>query len=298
MNTVLITGATGGIGSATARRLDGLGWRVFVAARSLEAGERLAQDGKAITPVELDVTDESSIARARGEVSEHLDGRGLSALINNAGLVVQGPLELVPSHALHRQFEVNVIGPVLVTQAFLPLLRAGGGRVINISGAAARTALPFLGPISASKAALESWSDALRMELKRQGIPVSIVVPGLLDTGLHDKAAEASRRDGFAGSAETHSIYAEALEIPEQIIADSKLAPVDTAVSKIVKALTDARPAPRYLAGRDARQLGMLRLMPDRLRDRLLMWNFGLKPERFASPSRTGSDLAQPVRDG
>src|SRR5207247_9751898 len=104
---------------------------------------------------------------------------------------------------------------------------------------------------------------------------------GLLDTALHEKAAEASRRDGLAGSAQTQRIYAELLETPERIVADSKLAPAETAVAKIVKALEAKRPAERYVAGRDARQLALLRLLPDRLRDRLLMWNFGLKRERF-----------------
>jgi NAD(P)-dependent dehydrogenase (short-subunit alcohol dehydrogenase family) len=294
MKTVLITGATGGIGSAAVRQLDRLGWRVFAGARNREAGERLAREGRAVRAVELEVTDESSIARARDEVAEQLGAQGLDALVNNAGLVVQGPLELVPLHALRRQFEVNVIGPAAVTQAFLPLLRAGRGRVVNISGGAARTALPFLGPISASKAAVESLSDALRMELKPQGIAVSIVVPGLLDTALHDKAAEASRRDGLAGSAETQTIYAELLETPERIVADSKLAPAETAVAKIVQALEAKRPAERYVAGRDARQLAMLRLLPDRLRDRVLMRSFGLKPERFnpAAGSRPDAGLS------
>jgi NAD(P)-dependent dehydrogenase (short-subunit alcohol dehydrogenase family) len=293
MKTVLITGSTGGIGSATVRRLDELGWRVFAGARDLKAGKKLAREGKTVDAVELDITDEESIARARDQIADKVGAEGLAALVNNAGLVVQGPLELVPPAALRRQLEVNVIGPTAVTQAFLPLLRVGHGRVINISGGAARTALPFLGPISASKSALESISDALRMELKPQGIPVSIVVPGLLDTQLHDKAAQSSRRDGYVGGPEEQAIYAQLLETPERIVADSKLAPVEAAVSKIVKALTASRPAERYVAGRDARQLGMLRLLPDRLRDRLLIWNFGLKPERFNTPADSRARLGR-----
>jgi NAD(P)-dependent dehydrogenase (short-subunit alcohol dehydrogenase family) len=293
MKTALITGATGGIGSATVRRLDQMGWRTFAATRDIEAGRQLADGGRAVQAVELDVTDEASIAQARDEVTRQLAGGGLDALVNNAGLVIQGPLELVPARAIRRQFEVNVIGPIAVTQAFLPLIRAGGGRVVNISGGAARTALPFLGPISASKAALESASDAMRMELKPQGIPVSIVVPGLLDTRLHEKAAEASRRDGYAGSAETQGIYAQLLETPERIVTDSRLAPVDAAVAKIVRALTANRPAIRYVAGRDARQLGILRLVPARLRDALLIRSFGLRRERFQTPVESSSALSR-----
>jgi NAD(P)-dependent dehydrogenase (short-subunit alcohol dehydrogenase family) len=284
VKAALITGATGGIGRATVRRLDELGWRVFAGARNLESAEELAGDCRRVTPIELDITDERAIARACDQVARDVAGRGLDALVNNAGIVIQGPLELVPLKGLRRQFEVNVFGMVAVTQAFLPLLRIARGRVVNISGAAARTALPFLGPISASKAALESLSDALRVELKHQRIPVSIVVPGLLSTELHDKAAKGSRRDGYAGTPDVQEIYADVLAVPEQIIGDSKLAPVESAVTKIVKALMTAHPATRYVAGRDARQLGMLRFVPGRLRDRLLIWNFKLNAERFRSP--------------
>jgi NAD(P)-dependent dehydrogenase (short-subunit alcohol dehydrogenase family) len=283
MKSVLITGATGGIGRRAVRRLDELGWRVFATGRGLKAAEELAEGSRAVVPIELDVTHEASIMRARDQIAELVASDGLQALINNAGLVVQGPLELVPLHALRRQYEVSVIGTVAVTQAFLPLLRAGHGRVVNIGGAAGRAALPFLGPISAAKASLDSLSDALRMELKPQGIPVSVVVPGLLDTSLHEKAAESTRRDGFAGSTAVQEIYADLLDLPEQIVADRKLADPERAVTKIVAALEAKSPAPRYFVGRDARQLTLLRLLPDRLRDWLLMWNLELEPQRFRS---------------
>jgi NAD(P)-dependent dehydrogenase (short-subunit alcohol dehydrogenase family) len=292
VKTVLITGATGGIGSAAVRELDRRGWRVFGAARNEGELKKLSADCRAVDPVTLDLTDEASIVRLRDQLAEGVGTAGLNAVVNAAGQVVQGPLELIPLHALRRQFEVNVIGPVAITQAVLPLLRAGRGRIVNISGAASQTALPLLGPISASKAALERCTDALRMELKPQGVPVSIVVPGLLDTRLHEKAAEASRRDGFAGSDETQAIYADVLETPERIVDGSKLAPVESVVSNVITALEAKRPAERYVVGRDARQLALLRLLPDRLRDRLLLWHFGLKPDRFKLP------LDRPHTDG
>jgi NAD(P)-dependent dehydrogenase (short-subunit alcohol dehydrogenase family) len=278
---VLVTGASGGLGSATVTRLGDLGWQVFAGVRSREAGEELALGRPTVTPVELDICDENTVAAARSRIDGDLAGRGLDALVNNAGLVVQGPLELVPLHALRRQFEVNVIGQMAVTQAFLPLLRAGRGRVVNITGAAGRVTVPMLGAISASKAALESASDALRMELKHQGVRVSIVTPGLLRTQLHEKSTESARRDGYAGSAESQRIYAEALRQLEEKLRTAKESPVEMAVAAIVKALTAERPAPRYVVGRDAKQLLLLERLPERLRDRLLMWNRGLTPDVF-----------------
>jgi NAD(P)-dependent dehydrogenase (short-subunit alcohol dehydrogenase family) len=202
-----------------------------------------------------------------------------------------GPLELVPRAALERQLGVNVIGHVLVTQAFLPLLRAARGRVVNVSGAAASVALPLLGPIAASKAALESLSHALRMELVHQGVGVSIISPGLMRTQLHPKAETAARQDGYAGSPDEQRIYTRAIETSHQALSTAKEAPVDIAVDAIVKALTDRRPATRYVVGRDAKQLRMLRHLPDRLRDRLLMWNRGLGPQHF---DPTGVGLPEP----
>src|SRR5436305_2759643 len=227
--SVLVTGAFGGLGSATVTRLEQLGWRVFAGVRSGEAIEELGRGRPTVTAVELDICDEESVAAARDRIAGDLDGCGLEALVNNAGLVVQGPLELVPLHALRRQFEVNVIGQVAVTQAFLPLLRAARGRVVNVSGAAGRVAVPMLGAISASKAALESASDALRMELKHQGVRVSIVTPGFLRTRLHEKSIESARRDGYAGSAESQRVYAEALLQLEEKLRTTKESPVEIA---------------------------------------------------------------------
>jgi NAD(P)-dependent dehydrogenase (short-subunit alcohol dehydrogenase family) len=302
--TVLVTGAAGGLGGATVERLHELGWRVFAGIRSPEAGEELARGGQAI-PVVFDLCDGDSIARSRNQVSAELGDCGLDALVNAAGLVVQGPLELVPLEALRRQFEVNVIGQIAVTQAFLPLLRAVGGRVVNVSGAAARVSLPMLGAISASKAALESLSDALRMELKHQGIAVSVVTPGLMRTELHQKSDEARRRDGYAGGPEEQGVYTEAIAASDHALADSKEASVEIGVEAIVKALSDPRPATRYLVGRDTKQLAMLARLPDRLRDRLLMWNRGLKAERFVVPSggaprrvAPNSQRGEAARDG
>jgi NAD(P)-dependent dehydrogenase (short-subunit alcohol dehydrogenase family) len=282
----LITGASGGIGSATVRRLDELGWRVFAGVRSPQAGEKLARGAGSVTPIELDLTDDASIARAEHQVSEQLAGEGLHGLVNNAGVIVQGPLELVPREALRRQFEVNVIGQVAVTQAFLPMLRSAGGRLVNIGAASGRVTVPMLGPISASKTALESLTDALRMELKHQGVRVSIIEPGALETEIFDKAAEAGRRDGYAGTGAAQRLYDKAIEAMKEVLAQQKTSPVDGVVKTIVRALTERNPASRYVVGRDASQLLMLRKLPEGLRDRLLMSNLGLKQDVFDARGR------------
>jgi NAD(P)-dependent dehydrogenase (short-subunit alcohol dehydrogenase family) len=189
----------------------------------------------------------------------------------------------VPVHALRRQFEVNVIGQIAVTQAFLPLLRrGGGGTIVNIGAATGRVTVPMAGPISASKTALESLTDALRMELKHQGVGVTIVEPGAMQTTIFDKAAASAEADGYAGSEATQRLYAAAIRASREALAGMKTAPVDGLVRVIVKALESGSPDPRYVVGRDAGQLVMLRRLPQGLRDRLLMRGVGLRREAFS----------------
>lgn len=270
MGNVLITGASGGVGVALSRALTDAGWSVFEAMRSPR--------GDAI---KLDVTDEASIAHAAAAVAERTGDGGLAGLVNNAGIIVDGPLELVPIHALRRQFEVNVIGQMAVTQAFLPLLRRGGGTIVNIGAATGRVTVPMAGPISASKTALESLTDALRMELKHQGVGVTIVEPGAMETAIFDKAAASAAADGYAGSDETQRLYAGAIKASREALAGMKAAPVDGLVEVVIKALSSESPEPRYVVGRDAGRLMMLRRLPQGLRDRLLMRGVGLRREAF-----------------
>jgi NAD(P)-dependent dehydrogenase (short-subunit alcohol dehydrogenase family) len=280
---VLVTGASGGVGAALTEALAEAGWRVFAAVRSPQAAEALEASSGDVIAVELELTDEESIRRAADTVASHVGDDGLAGLVNNAGIIVQGPLELVPVHALRRQFEVNVIGQVAVTQAFLPLLRRGKGTVVNIGAATGRVTVPMLGPISASKTALESLTDALRMELKHQGVGVTIVEPGAMQTAIFDKAAASGAADGYAGSEATKRLYARALEATAESMANQKAAPVDDVVKTVVKALSSASPDSRYVVGRDAGQLLMLRRVPQGLRDRLLMNTVGLRREAFES---------------
>jgi NAD(P)-dependent dehydrogenase (short-subunit alcohol dehydrogenase family) len=278
---VLITGASGGIGSAAAERLAARDWRVFATARSRANAEELAKRVEGAVPLEVDLTDDASIVRCAGEVDSLLGDQGLDGLVNNAGIIVQGPLELVKPEALRRQFEVNVIGQVAITQALLPQLRRARGRVVNIGAASGRVTVPMLGPISASKSALESVTDALRMELRHQGVGVSIIEPGAMETEIFAKAADQVEREGFAGGADTQAIYGKALAKMQEAMADTRLGQPSSVAKAIVTALTARSPRTRYVVGRDARQIELLRKLPDRARDRALLSTFGIKASAF-----------------
>ncbi|HEV8474558.1 MAG TPA: SDR family NAD(P)-dependent oxidoreductase [Methylomirabilota bacterium] len=280
---VLITGANGGVGTALSQALADDGWRVLAGVRSDSAATAMAALDPNVEPVALDITDEASIAAAARKVADAVGAAGLHGLVNNAGIIVQGPLELVPVHALRRQFEVNVIGQMAITQALLPLLRGAKGTVVNMGAASGRVTVPMLGPISASKTALESLTDALRMELKHQGVGVTIIEPGALQTAIFDKAAASAAADGHAGSEATRRLYAVAIKAATESMANQKPAPVDAVVKTVVKALSSGNPDPRYVVGRDAGQLMMLRRLPQGMRDRLLMNAVGLKPDAFST---------------
>src|SRR5271168_4489390 len=186
---VVITGASSGIGKACALYLDQRGYRVF-------AGVRKASDGEALTkvassrlcPVILDVTDARAVSDAAAQVERALGELPLIGLVNNAGVGVGGPIEFLAPSELRRQMEINLVGPLAVIQAFMPMLRRSRGRIVNISSIGGKVAAPFLSPYCASKFALEALSDSLRAELKPWGIHVAIIEPGGVKTAMIDKA--------------------------------------------------------------------------------------------------------------
>ncbi|WP_329125243.1 SDR family NAD(P)-dependent oxidoreductase [Streptomyces sp. NBC_01465] len=272
---VLVTGVTGGIGGAVARRLAADGWQVFAAYR--RQGDEGPLRAQGFVPVPLDLADETSPAAAAEVVGDRLD-----ALVNSAGILRQGPVELVPAEVLRRQFEVNVIAQTAVIRAFLPALRATGGRIVNIGAISGRVDLPFIGPVAASKAAFASLSGILRMELRHQGVQVSLVEPGAVATEIFDKAAKAMAEDGWAGSAEAQRRYARALAAYEEMLAKMKPGPVEPVVKAVRTALNARRPAARYTAGRDARSIAALRMLPTGVRERILLRATGLTAEAFA----------------
>lgn len=276
---VLITGAGAGLGLATAQALAAKGYRVHAGVRDPHRYPQL--DAPGVHPLRLDVTDEASVAAAVDEVAA-AEPDGLHAVVNNAGVIVQGPQELLPAQEWQRQFDVNVFGPARVTRAFLPLLRRAPGRIVNISAASARVALPFLGPLSASKAALESLSDAARIELAPWGIRVVVVEPGALETEIFTKAATAVRAALDGADPGRLALYRAQLDAVDAATARQRLGSVAKAAQVVVQAVVAARPRRRYYAGADARGLGMLAGLPAGLRERALTGAFGL-------PSRPGA---------
>jgi NAD(P)-dependent dehydrogenase (short-subunit alcohol dehydrogenase family) len=257
---VVITGASGAIGSALAERLANAGHRVLGTACT---APRL---------ITLDLRDERSIARAAEEILGRLGGEPLHALVNNAGLSVDGPLELVPPQALRDQFEINVLGHVALTQLLLPALREAPGRIVNVGGGAGRLTLPMFGGLSASKAALDSLTDALRMELAPQGIRVSYVEPGAVATEFFAKSrARSPLRDTDATA-----LYAPAIAAAADNVVSRPSSP-DAVARAIERALTARRPRARYVVGGQMRAaLRVLPHLPPRLRDRIMRASLGL----------------------
>ncbi|HEX7125921.1 MAG TPA: SDR family oxidoreductase [Thermodesulfobacteriota bacterium] len=276
---VVVTGASTGIGEACARRLDAEGFRVFAGVRRDADAEALARGASArLVPLRLDVTDGASIAAAARTVAEAAGSSGLAGLVNNAGIAVAGPLECLPLESLRDQLEVNVVGQVAVTQAMLPLLRTGRGRIVNVGSVSGRFATPFLGPYAASKFALEALTDALRLEVRPFGIEVAIVEPGAVATPIWRKSAEHARRRLPAMPAATLALYERGMAALERAAdrAARGAIPAGRVADAVLHALTARRPRTRYVVGADARLRILVGLLPDRWRDRLVARAMGL----------------------
>lgn len=265
---VLVTGASTGIGEATALHLRELGFEPVAGVRRDEDAERLG--GQGLRTVRLDVTDEAQISAARESVG---DG-ALVGLVNNAGVAVAAPLEFVPLEQLRRQLEVNLIGQVAVTQAFLPALRRAGGRIVNVGSIGGRVALPLLAPYNASKFALEGLSDSLRRELRAQGVDVVVIEPGGVKTPIWGKgnelADELTAQMPLEGERLYGRLIANVRKETLKIERERGLPP--RAVAEVIgRALTADRPRTRYVVGGEAKVRAQLaRLLPDRAMDRLI----------------------------
>jgi NAD(P)-dependent dehydrogenase (short-subunit alcohol dehydrogenase family) len=259
MKTALVTGASSGIGQACAVRLVSAGWRVL-------AGVRRAGDAPEGTEeVRLDVTDGEQIHAAAGLVDQ-LDG-----LVNNAGIAIAAPVEFVPPEELRHQLEVNLVGQVAVTQAFLPALRRSRGRIVFMGSIAGKSALPFLSPYAASKHALEALADSLRLELRPFGIHVSIVEPGTIKTAIWARSAQRADELIAGADGQLGELYGERIAAFRQIALKRGAAgaPAEKVAKVVLEALTAERPHTRYLIGRDARLRAGFERLPDRLRDRI-----------------------------
>jgi NAD(P)-dependent dehydrogenase (short-subunit alcohol dehydrogenase family) len=282
MPTVLITGASTGIGQATALRLAGAGWTVLAGVRSDEAGARLAGEAPAgrILPLILDVTDFEQIRQAAARVSELAGGSEspggaasspgrLDALVNNAGIGYGGPLELIHPDDLRKQFDVNVLGQIAVMQALLPALRAARGRIVLLSSVGGRVAMAFTAPYAASKHAIEAIGDALRVELATSDVQVALIEPGSVATPIWDKARQSGEQ--VRVPAELQRQYGHVPQAMDKVLQDTakRGVPAEQVAQTIERALTARRMKARYVVGRDARAMIVAkRLLPDHVFDR------------------------------
>jgi NAD(P)-dependent dehydrogenase (short-subunit alcohol dehydrogenase family) len=269
---VVVTGASTGIGRATVQRLAGSGMQVFAGVRKQSDADALREDSPNITPLLLDVTDPEQLAAAVEEVQRQLGSNGLRGLVNNAGISGGAPTEFLPIDDLRAMLEVNVIGMVATTQAFLPLLRTGKGRVVCIGSIGGRMAVPFLAAYSMSKAAVSALCDSLRGELRPWGIHVSLVEPGAIKTPIWEKGLQSVDEAQQNWPAQALQLYGDAIprmrKITERTAAHA--IPADSVAKVVEHALTASRPRTRYLVGTDARVQAMVRRVPDRARDAMV----------------------------
>jgi NAD(P)-dependent dehydrogenase (short-subunit alcohol dehydrogenase family) len=278
MKSVLVTGASTGIGEACALRLDQLGHRVYAGVRSEERGDGLRQRGSdRIAPVLLDVTDQAQIDAVAKQIAD--DGGDLDGVVNNAGIARGGPLEYLPLEIWREQLDVNVLGQVAVTKAVLPFIRAARGRIVFIGSIGGKAATQLMGPYSASKFAIEAIGESLRSELHPWGISVSVVEPGAIKTPIWDKGRQEADRLERALPDEATTRYAAHISaIRKGIEMQDRQGVSPERVAAVVEhALFSRRPRTRYLVGTDARVQSLLvRWLPDRPREAII--------RRFAGP--------------
>jgi NAD(P)-dependent dehydrogenase (short-subunit alcohol dehydrogenase family) len=268
---VLITGASTGIGEATALRLDKAGFQVFAGVRKPEDGERLRAAG--VTVVQpLDVTKAEDVAAAVQMVEGALGGRPLRGIVNNAGIGIGGPLEALDLDDFRRTIEVNTTSQLAVTKAFLPLLRRSHGRIVNMSSIGGRVAQPFAGPYIASKFALEGVTDVLRGELLEWGIDVIAIEPGTIATPIWEKSSREADDVLAKLTPEQRDLYGKRLAKMTKVLArqGKRGASPEKVADAVERALTARRPRPRYLVGDAHVLINLKRILPTRWFDRLL----------------------------
>jgi NAD(P)-dependent dehydrogenase (short-subunit alcohol dehydrogenase family) len=265
---VVITGASTGIGRATALFLDRAGYRVFAGIRKQADAESLTEEGTdRLTPVMIDVTEERWISEAREDVQRAVGERGLAGLVNNAGVGHGGPVETIPIEDFRSALEVNLVGQLAVTQAFLPLIRKGKGTVVFISSIGGRIASAFMSPYNSSKFGIEALGESLRHELRPWDIDVVIVEPGSMDTEIWAKAEETGRDRLSTMSEDERRLYGKQLGRFGEVIretADRGISP-DKVAEVVHKAIASDNPRHRYLVGTDAKIAARLKdVLPDR----------------------------------
>jgi hypothetical protein len=281
MQSVVITGASTGIGWATAKLLLDRGFRVFGSVRKEADAARLKREfGANFTPLLFDVTDEAAVLAAARGVRAALEGETLFGLVNNAGIAVAGPVLELAADEFRRQMDVNVIGPIIATQAFGPLLgsdpslKGRKGRIVMISSVAGKNGNPLMSAYSASKHAIEGLSESLRREMMLFGIDVIIVAPGAVKTPIWSKAEEVDI------SAYKNSPFFPALERMRKFMLQLGASglPAQKIAERIADALTSVRPKVRYQITPDPMQRLMTAVLPKRMVDKIIARRIGLMP--------------------
>ncbi|WP_094361046.1 SDR family oxidoreductase [Mycobacterium marinum] len=285
---VVVTGASSGIGRSTALRLASAGWHVYAGVRRAADGEALqaASSGGQLSPLLMDVTVAEQIDAAVGMVGEHAGAAGLDGLVDNAGIGVASPVEMVPLDALRQQLEVNVVGQIAVTQALLPLLRRAAGRIVVIASIGDRFTPPFGGPLAASKAAIATLADALRQEVAPWGIKVVMIEPASINSGAADKLERDAKKAIDEFGADGARLYRDAYlgMVKAALSRERRGSPPTVVADLVLKVLTTARPHARNVVGKDARMLATVsRWLPTPALDALRRKVFGLpKPGSLA----------------
>ncbi len=267
MNSVLVTGASSGIGRATALLLSEAGMVVYAGVRKTSDAESLESSASGdLRPLILDVTSPAEVEAAVARI--HEDG-GLSGLVNNAGLYMGGPLELMTDEEIESTYAVNVTGLLRITRACLPLLRDSGGRIVNISSISGLVALPGVSVYAGSKHAVEAITDSLRVELGVLGLRVIAVEPGSIETEIWRKGAERDEERGH-NDQQLRRIYEPVLTLLEKLNRNPRGIPAERVAEVVKLALTSDDPKNRYTVGADARSLSILRWLPDPIRDGMI----------------------------
>jgi len=279
VKSVVVTGASTGIGRATALRLDAGGWRVFAGVRREEDAAALREAGsERLVPLLIDVTDAAQIAAAAERIDQVVGETGLDGLVNNAGVSLPSPLETMPIDDFRRQVEVNLTGQVAMTQALLPQIRTARGRIVFISSIGGRIAFPFTGAYGATKFGIEAVGDVFRRELRGWGISVSIVEPGSIATEIWDRGEQAADQIGER-SPVREELYGRAIAKYTKVVKGvaKRGIPPEKVARVIEHALVARRPRTRYLVGLDAKAQARLKyFIPTRVFDRIVARATGL----------------------
>jgi NAD(P)-dependent dehydrogenase (short-subunit alcohol dehydrogenase family) len=276
---VVVTGTSTGIGAATALHLADKGFHVLAGVRSEADGDALhAQAPERLTPLIIEVTDEATILAAAAAVADVVGERGLAGLVNNAGIAKPAPIEFQPMADFRTQLEVNLFGPIAMIQEFLPLIRRGEGRIVNVGSIGGMIVLPLNGAYSASKFGMRAISDALRLELRQWNIPVSLIEVAPVKTAIFGKTfAELDGLDSTLGE-EGFGLYEQQIAAVRGSVekAEADADPPIVIAKAILHALTSDKPKTKYLVGHGGKETAVAAALPDRARDLALARELGL----------------------